>query len=224
MKISIGCDHRCLNLKNRLITWLKENGHDVVDVGTFSEDSVDYPDFAYKVAEAVATGECKRGIMIDGAGVGSAIVANKVPGIRAVCGNDYFMVKNSRVHNNTNVLTLGSEVSGFGKTADLVKLWLYTEYEGGRHQRRIDKITEIEKRFSLDLSGISKIIKDILSKMGFLNKSIKENRASDTSNLPFITVEELKNENISTEYIVPSGRRLTPLASDYLKDKGIGIK
>lgn len=224
MKISIGCDHRCLVLKNKLITWLKENGHETMDMGTFSEESVDYPDFAYKVAEAVATGECNRGIMIDGAGVGSAIVANKVPGIRAVCGNDYFIVKNSRVHNNTNVLTLGSEVSGFGKTTDLVKLWLLTEYEGGRHQRRIDKITAIEKKLSLDLSGISRIIKDILSKMGYFKKSFDANNPNNSSKSTFITLEELKNGEISNEFVVPAGRRLTPLAFDYLKDKGISIK
>jgi len=123
-------------------------GFSVADVGTTSEEACDYPDFAYAVASLVASGQAARGIMVDGVGVASAIVANKVPGIRAVSCFDEFVAKSSREHNDANVLTLGGRTIGTEITKAIVKVWLETPFGGGRHQGRVQKITEIERRFS----------------------------------------------------------------------------
>ncbi len=150
MKIFIGSDHGGYQLKESLKTFLVELGHEVRDFGCHGTDACDYPDFAFLVAQAVAgasrvSADC-RGIMIDGIGQASAIVANKLPGIRAVAGYDAFGVKSSRVHNDANVLCLGGQVLGPGLAKDLVKLWLETDYAGGRHRQRLDKIAAVENR------------------------------------------------------------------------------
>ncbi len=142
--IVIGSDHGGYSLKEEIKKELKSWGYTVVDVGTHSTEPVDYPDFAYAVASAVATGQCKRGIMIDGAGIGSAMAANKVHGIRAAHCTNIFEIKNSREHNDANVLTLGAKVIGSGVAIDMVKAWLETHFAGGRHQRRVDKIMQLE--------------------------------------------------------------------------------
>lgn len=145
--IAIGADHGGYALKESLKPYLKELGWDVVDVGTHSPESVDYPDFAYAVAQLVAQGKATYGIMIDGAGIGSCMACNKVPGIRAAMCYDIATAINSREHNHANVLTLGAGLIGPNLAKQIVKTWLETLYGGGRHQRRVDKIMAIERRY-----------------------------------------------------------------------------
>jgi ribose 5-phosphate isomerase B len=149
-KVFIGADHGGFELKEDLKSHLGRLGYDVGDFGTHSAEPVDYPDIAFLVAQAVsgnhAAGGNASGIILDTIGQASAIVANKVPGIRAVMGCDLFAIKSSREHNDANVLCLGGQFLGAGLARSLVETWLETPYEGGRHQRRLDKIKEIEKR------------------------------------------------------------------------------
>lgn len=147
MKIVIGSDHGGFELKEDIKTYLGELGYECVDYGTHSKDPVDYPDFAFLVAEAVARGLFDRGIIVDGAGVGSAMAANKVPGVRCAACQDIYTARNSREHNDANVLALGDRVIGKGVAREIVKVWLTTEFAGGRHLRRVNKIMEIERRF-----------------------------------------------------------------------------
>ncbi len=148
IKIAIGCDHAGYELKNEIIDYLTEQGYKVKDFGTnCKENSVDYPDFGLAVAEAVKKGECEKGILICGTGIGISISANKVPGIRAALCTNSYMARMSREHNNTNVLALGSRVLGTGIALDIVDTWLKTKFIGGRHKTRLDKIAEIEKKF-----------------------------------------------------------------------------
>ena len=145
--VAIGADHGGYELKEVLKPELKTLGFDINDVGTNSKDAVDYPDFAHAVAQAVGTGKAWRGIMIDGAGIGSCIVANKVPGVRAGMAYDYSSAVNSREHNDTNVLTLGAGLIGVNLAKQIVKTWLTTEFAGGRHTARLDKIKSVEKKY-----------------------------------------------------------------------------
>ena len=147
--VALGSDHGGFALKEMLKRYLTEElGYRVRDVGTSSETACDYPDFAVKVAEAVASGECSRGVMIDGAGIGSSMAANRVPGILAACCHDVRTVLNSREHNRANVLTLGAGVVGRGLARQMVRVWLETEFAGGRHERRVRKILDVEKRWT----------------------------------------------------------------------------
>ena len=145
--VAIGADHGGFELKEILKTTLNELGYDPKDVGAYNKGAVDYPDFAHEVARLVSTGKAWRGIMIDGAGIGSCIVANKVPGIRAGMAYDYSSAVNSREHNDTNVLTLGAGMIGINLAKQIVKTWLATEFGGGRHTPRIDKISAVEKQY-----------------------------------------------------------------------------
>lgn len=145
--VAIGADHGGYELKEAIKPELKTLGYDVTDVGTNSKDAVDYPDFAHAVAQAVSSGNAWRGIMIDGAGIGSCIVANKVPGVRAGMAYDISSANNSREHNDTNVLTLGAGLIGVNLAKQIVKTWLTTDFGGGRHQPRVDKIKSVEKRY-----------------------------------------------------------------------------
>jgi ribose 5-phosphate isomerase B len=147
MTIALGSDHGGFLMKETLKIFLTEQGHRIIDVGTDSEQPCDYPDFAYAVASLVASNKAERGIMIDSVGVASAIVANKVPGVRAVPCYDEFVARSSREHNNANVLTLGSKVTGIEMVKSIITLWLSTSFAGGRHLPRVNKITDIEKRF-----------------------------------------------------------------------------
>lgn len=146
-KIAIGSDHGGFQLKQALVPFIEALGYKVVDVGTYSEEPCDYPDFAYSVARMVSLGETSKGIMIDAVGVASAIVANKVPNVRAACCLNDFIAKSSREHNDANVLTLGGRVLGGELAKSIVKTWLETWFGGGRHKNRLDKISDIEKRF-----------------------------------------------------------------------------
>ena len=145
--IAIGADHGGYTLKESLIIVLGELGYGVIDCGTNSADSVDYPDFAFAVAQLVADDRAWRGIIIDGAGIGSCMTANKVPGVRASMCYDQATAANSREHNDANVLTLGAGLLGANLSQQIVKTWLETSFGGGRHARRVDKIMQIEQRF-----------------------------------------------------------------------------
>lgn len=148
MKVAVGCDHGGIVLKDSVVSTLKELGAEVVDLGTYSTDSVDYPVYGLKVAEAVASGECDAGVLMCGTGIGISISANKVPGIRAaVCTNTY-MAQLTKNHNNANIIALGGRVISPEEAKDIVKAWYTAEYEGGRHQRRLDMITDIEKKYN----------------------------------------------------------------------------
>lgn len=146
--VAFGSDHGGFQLKEQLKKYSETLGYKILDVGTNSEDPCDYPDFAYAVARAVSSGEAWRGVMIDGAGIGSCVVANKVPGIKAACCHNEFVARNSREHNDTNVLTLGSKVTGSEVCKEILRIWLETWFAGGRHRQRIDKIDEVERRFT----------------------------------------------------------------------------
>jgi ribose 5-phosphate isomerase B len=144
--LALGSDHGGFALKEILKQFIQTFGYTVIDVGTNSEEACDYPDFAFAVGKMVASGTASKGIMIDSVGVASAIVGNKVKGIRAACCSDEFSARSSREHNNANMLTLGGKVIGTEVAKSIVKVWLETPYAGGRHQKRVDKINEIEQR------------------------------------------------------------------------------
>ena len=147
-KVAIGADHGGFPLKQKLAAYLGELGYDVCDCGTSSTDAVDYPDFAHEVARRVSSGECKWGVVVDGAGIGSCMAANKVPGVRAALCYDLSSARNSREHNLANVLTLGAGLIGENLAKQIVRTWLETPWGAARHERRVDKIMAIEKRYS----------------------------------------------------------------------------
>lgn len=139
-KIGVGSDHAGVNLKNKIAEFLKEKGYEVTDYGTHSTDSCDYPVYAKAVAKSVANGENERGIICCGSGIGVSIAANKVKGIRAVLAHEPYSAMLSRLHNDANVLCLGERITGESLALDIVETWLHSEYEGGRHQRRVDML------------------------------------------------------------------------------------
>ena len=145
--IALGADHGGFRLKEVLKTVLEELGFEVRDVGVYEEKPADYPDLALKVAELVAAGTANRGVAIDGAGIGSSIAANKVPGIRAALCYDKASARNSREHNDSNILTLGARLLTETQAEEVLRTWIATPFAGGRHQARVDKITAIERRF-----------------------------------------------------------------------------
>lgn len=150
MKIAIGCDHAAYQLKNDVKAHIEAMGHEVHDFGTFDEASVDYPDYAFFVGKAVVNGEAERGILLCGTGIGIGIAANKIPGVRAALCHDLFSAEACRQHNNANILTMGARVIDTDLALKIVDVWLTTEFEGGRHQRRIDKITSIEDTMAVE--------------------------------------------------------------------------
>ncbi|MBN2544035.1 ribose 5-phosphate isomerase B [bacterium] len=143
--VALGSDHRGFELKKELRSHLIKNGVQVIDVGTDSPETCDFPDFAKKVADKIINEQAQRGVMIDGVGVGSAMAANKVKGIRAAVCNDTASAASSRAHNDANVLTMGSTIITASQAKEILDTWLKTPYEGGRHQKRVDKITELEQ-------------------------------------------------------------------------------
>jgi len=148
VKIAVGSDHGGFELKEVLKQYINDlSGYEVVDLGCYSTASVDYPDLAFLVACAVSDGTCKYGIMVDGAGIGSSMVCNRVPNVRAAFCHDLYTVKNSREHNHANVLTLGGQTLGSGLAKVMVKTWLETPFGEGRHQNRVNKIMAVEERF-----------------------------------------------------------------------------
>ncbi|MGO1368668.1 MAG: ribose 5-phosphate isomerase B [Senegalia sp. (in: firmicutes)] len=145
MKIAIGSDHGGFDLKNEIIGYLKEAGYEYNDFGTYSTDSVDYPDFGKKVSESVAKGEYDKGIVICGTGIGISISANKVRGIRCALCSDIYSAKKAAEHNNANLIALGGRVLGVDLAKAIVEAYLSSEFEGGRHERRVNKIMDIEE-------------------------------------------------------------------------------
>jgi ribose 5-phosphate isomerase B len=145
--VALGADHGGFRLKEALKPLLESLGLAARDVGVYEEQAADYPDLALKVAQLVASGKATRGILIDGAGIGSSIAANKVPGIRAALCYDKASARNSREHNDSNVLTLGARLLTGTQAEEVVRTWLATEFAGGRHQTRLQKIAEIEQRY-----------------------------------------------------------------------------
>lgn len=146
MKVAVGCDHGGIVLKEKIIETLNKLGAEVVDFGTNSSESVDYPVFAEKVAHAVADKVCDLGVLLCGTGIGMSIVANKVKGIRAAVLSDVFSAKATRQHNDSNILCLGGRVVTPEDAAKLLTIWYTAEFEGGRHQKRVDMISDIENR------------------------------------------------------------------------------
>ena len=146
MRVAIGSDHRGVHVKNKLITLLTQMGHEVIDEGTNTTESIDYPDIASVVGRKVSQGTVERGILVCGTGIGMAIVANKFPGVRAAACHDEISAAICRRHNDVNVLCLSGDMLGERPIDTLVKVWLQTEFEGGRHARRLKKISDIERR------------------------------------------------------------------------------
>ncbi len=146
MRIAIGSDHAGFAMKAHLTNDLVRLGHEVIDLGAMSESSVDYPVFCALVGRAVASGRADRGIVLGGSGQGEQLAANKVAGVRAALCNDLYTARMSREHNDANVLSLGGRVVGDGLATEILELWLATPFAGGRHQRRVDQLTEIEAR------------------------------------------------------------------------------
>lgn len=144
MKIVIGSDHGGYHLKQNILDYLKELGYEATDYGTYTTDSIDYPDIAKEVGTAVAAGEFDRGILICGTGIGIGIAANKVHGVRAALCHDTFSAIYSRRHNAANILTMGERVIGSGLAREIVRVWLNSEFEGGRHARRVTKINAMD--------------------------------------------------------------------------------
>ncbi|NEU30411.1 ribose 5-phosphate isomerase B [bacterium LRH843] len=145
MKVAIGSDHGGIIIRGEIIKLMEEMGIDYHDFGCECDASVDYPDYAFPVAEKVANGEFDRGILICGTGIGMSIAANKVKGIRCALVHDMFSAKATREHNNSNILAMGERVIGPGLAREIAKIWLQTDYEGGRHENRLSKISGYEK-------------------------------------------------------------------------------
>ena len=145
MRIAIGADHAGFLLKEHLKTTLQRLGHLLDDHGTHSEEAIDYPPICFSVARAVASGAAERGIVLGGSGQGEQMAANKVAGVRAALCNDLYTARLSREHNDANVLSMGGRIVGFGLADEIVALWLKTAFDGGRHQRRIDQISRLER-------------------------------------------------------------------------------
>lgn len=143
-KIVIGCDHAALTLKNKVIAHLTEKGFDVCDVGTYTPDSCNYPDYASAASKKIQSGEAELGILICGTGIGMSMAANKHRGIRAACCSDTFSAKATREHNNANILCFGERVVGLGLALELVDTFVNTEYLGGRHEARVQMLADIE--------------------------------------------------------------------------------
>jgi ribose 5-phosphate isomerase B len=148
-RVALGADHGGYEVKETLKHFLSSEGYEVVDFGTNSSvEKVDYPDFAFKVAKSVARGDCERGVMVDAMGIGSSMVCNKVRGVRAALCYDMASIKNSRLHNNANVLTLGANAHNLAEICEMVREWLTADFEGGRHWPRINKMMAVERRIS----------------------------------------------------------------------------
>lgn len=153
MRITIASDHRGVDVKRRILTLLAAQGHEVVDFGPEGHDCVDYPDFAFKVGQAICAGDADRGILICGTGIGMCIAANKVPGVRAAPCHDSITAEMSRRHNDANVLCLSADLLGEELVDRMLKIWLTTSFEGGRHARRVEKITRFEANQSVSTSN-----------------------------------------------------------------------
>jgi ribose 5-phosphate isomerase B len=145
MQIGLACDHGGFDLKEELKAFLTSIGVEPIDMGTFNQDSVDYPDFGVLVAEKISRGELEKGILICGTGIGMSIVANKFPGVRAALANDLYSSRFSREHTDANILVIGGRIVGKDLAREILRVWLETPFAGGRHKRRLEKIEALEK-------------------------------------------------------------------------------
>ncbi|MFA5478607.1 MAG: ribose 5-phosphate isomerase B [Candidatus Muiribacteriota bacterium] len=233
MKVAIASDHGGFKHKQFLIkTGLKNV--EFIDLGCFSEgEKVDYPDYAEKVCEKILNKEAIFGIMIDGAGPGSSIAANKVAGIKAALCNDLYTAWNARAHNNANMLVMGSMVIGEGKCLKITESFLNTPFEGGRHLNRVNKIDEIEKKYFFkndNLLNIEKIVRGVVEKIltntPFFGKGdsvIESKQEYDIFDQKVLTEEFLKKNNVKNIKIMPY-TIILPLASDYIKANKIIVE
>jgi len=220
MKIAIASDHGGFFLKDHLIKFLREK-HEIIDLGCKSaDDKVDYPDFAVKAAENVRDKKVDYSIMIDGAGVGSTMVANKVQNVRAALCNDLYCANNSKEHNNANMLIMGSMVVGLGLAEKIVNTFLEVEFAGGRHEARVEKINLLDKVRSMFMNNdnIKEMIKDIVVKV--LKMDVNSNLKINNDDLPefsekVLTEEYLKRNNIK-KIRISSKTIILPLANDYI--------
>lgn len=145
-RIAIACDHAALDLKTEIVKHLRENGVECEDYGTYTQDSCNYPDYAEKVCNAIKEGKSDLGILVCGTGIGMSMAANKCKGIRAACCTDTFSARFTRLHNDANVLCMGARVVGVGLALDIADIFINTEFEGGRHQKRVDMVMALENK------------------------------------------------------------------------------
>jgi ribose 5-phosphate isomerase B len=228
MNIVIGSDHGGYELKCVLAEYLKSLNHIVEDVGTNSREACDYPDFAFKVAECVASGRAQAGIMVDGAGIGSAMCANRVSGVLAATCNELFVTRNAREHNGANVMCLGSQVVGPGLAKKLVDVFLETRFEGGRHQKRVDKILAYsgDSQFSVQqiIAAVVERVKDALGGMNASNALPASVTGSNSPDQKLIGEDYVKNICApGSTLVVKKGTLITPLALDMAHKKRITV-
>jgi len=238
MNISISSDHGGFQLKKQLIMFLNTLGYTIVDRGTYDEKSVDYPDYAVPVAVDVANQSSPVGIIIDGAGVGSSIVANKVPGVRAALCNDLFTAHNAKEHNNANILVLGSQVVGPGKAEKIVEVFLKTAFAGGRHERRVKKMDVIDQKYRSGTEiSTSNQIEEVVTRIvhNFLDgnepivkktpEQAQPNRSLDRHVPKLVTEEDVRNIIAagSNEITVDKKTLITPLAHDTMREHRVKL-
>lgn len=227
MDIVIGADHGGYDLKCVIVDYLKSLNHNVIDAGTKSKEACDYPDFAFKVAEYVSANPKAVGIMIDGAGIGSSMCANRVPGVLAAVCNELYVTRNAREHNGANVMCMGSMVVGTGLAKKLVDTFIEAKFEGGRHSKRVDKILNYST-FSpvagggLDEGLVKTIITRVLSAIGYGGNA--GNHAVNPSHSGLISEEYIKKCQGGTELVIAKGTIVTDLAKDAARAKGITVR
>ncbi len=233
MNIVIGSDHGGYDLKCMLVEYLKSLNHNVYDVGALSRESCDYPDFAFKVAERVAFKQAVYGIMIDGAGIGSAMCANRVPGVLAATCNELFVTRNAREHNNANVMCLGAQVVGPGLAKKLVDVFLEAKFEGGRHLNRIDKILGyMSEAVSSPQQMVASVLERVMALInpnssGVLTPNVSVKAEKDSQQVPvreLISEEYIKTRcEPNSTLIIPEGAIVTALALDTARQKNIKV-
>jgi ribose 5-phosphate isomerase B len=230
MNIVIGSDHGGYELKCVLAGYLKSLNHNVYDVGANSREACDYPDFAFKVAECVAAKRASFGIMIDGAGIGSAMCANRVEGVLAATCNELFVTRNAREHNNANVMCLGSQVIGPGLAKKLVDVFLETKFEGGRHLKRVDKILAyLNGALSSPQQMISTIVERVMAVIGNQGTGAGQTASSAAADLSggpreLICEDYIKNKcEPGSTLTVKKGTMITSLAMDMARKKKITV-
>jgi len=227
MDIVIGADHGGYDLKCVIVDYLKSLNHNVIDAGTKTKEACDYPDFAFKVAEYVSANPKAVGIMIDGAGIGSSMCANRVPGVLAAVCNELYVTRNAREHNGANVMCMGSMVVGTGLAKKLVDTFIEAKFEGGRHSKRVDKILNYSS-FSpvnggpVDEGLIKAIITKVLAAAGFGGNA--PNTAVNPSHSGLISEEYVRKCQSGTELFIARGTIITDLAKDAARAKGITVR
>jgi len=227
MDIVIGADHGGYDLKCVIVDYLKSLNHNVIDAGTKSKEACDYPDFAFKVAEYVSANPKAVGIMIDGAGIGSSMCANRVPGVLAAVCNELYVTRNAREHNGANVMCMGSMVVGTGLAKKLVDTFIEAKFEGGRHSKRVDKILNYST-FSpvagggLDEGLVKTIITRVLAAIGCGGNV--SGTAVNPSHSGLISEEYVRKCQSGTELFVAKGTIITDLAKDAARAKGITVR